>query len=610
MKLLGSILIALFLLKTMCNVDAKKKKTKSVTTLLEAKWGATPLVLETAEYLADENPNFFWDFVSSISSLNPPLKTIDNDKSQYETILSHASRLLTPLQLSVLKLGLSLHIYSPKVQMFKQIAEERNLPQCSCAADVSGKLTCDLEELDRLIEKPQEDKKQMDLYQVDNHYPGSANRSLAVVLYGELGTDEFAKFHILLRTKAIEGKIDYVIRHYVQDESKKKLRLSGYGVELQMKSTEYKSQDDTEVHQEQNSDESSQEEEEMELEGFDFAKLKKIFPDQKKNLDRFRQFLEESSNELAPLKVWQFQELSLQAAERIMTAPKEETLKIMTNIAQNFPIQAKGLVKTVVKSELKNEMKFNSEIFASNLNVQPSDTALFINGMFYEIDMIDIYGILDVLRQELRIMEGLHKIGIGSKRMSKLLALDFSDDRTQEFAIDIRDSAISWINDIEHESKYSRWSSSLMELLRPTFPGMIRQIRRNLYNLVLVIDPLDPSAAPVLKLIESFVIHSAPIRVGIVFNVTDSRSVSGLDDPGVAMQCAFNYATQAKDGKSALSLVRTILRKAEGRKVTVKDVKEAIRDEFGEDPNDILGTTELSRMPKDRSRLQNYMEFS
>lgn len=76
-------------------------------------------------------------------------------------------------------------------------------------------------------------------------------------------------------------------------------------------------------------------------------------------------------------------------------------------------------------------------------------------------------------------------LGISNKRMSKLLALDFGDDsNNQEFAIDIRDSAINWITDLERDIKYSRWSTSLMELLRPTFPGMIRQIRRNLYNLV------------------------------------------------------------------------------------------------------------------------------
>lgn len=69
--------------------------------------------------------------------------------------------------------------------------------------------------------------------------------------------------------------------------------------------------------------------------------------------------------------------------------------------------------------------------------------------------------------------------------MTKLLGLDFGDDNNnQEFAIDIRDSAINWLNDLERDVKYSRWSTSLMELLRPTFPGMIRQIRRNLYNLV------------------------------------------------------------------------------------------------------------------------------
>lgn len=41
-----------------------------------------------------------------------------------------------------------------------------------------------------------------------------------------------------------------------------------------MKSTEYKVQDDTQVHEDQHSEESSQEEEDVELEGFDFVKLK------------------------------------------------------------------------------------------------------------------------------------------------------------------------------------------------------------------------------------------------------------------------------------------------------------------------------------------------
>lgn len=82
--------------------------------------------------------------------------------------------------------------------------------------------------------------------------------------------------------------------------------------------------------------------------------------------------------------------------------------------------------------------------------------------------------------------------------MSDLLSLDISQSGqssastgmfgsgppTAEFALDIRDSGILWVNDIETDAQYRRWIMSYMELLRPTYPGMLRSIRRNLYNLV------------------------------------------------------------------------------------------------------------------------------
>lgn len=142
-------------------------------------------------------------------------------------------------------------------------------------------------------------------------------------------------------------------------------------------------------------------------------------------------------------------------------------------------------MKTIVKPELKKEVKKNQEIFSLTLNLQPQDTALFINGMFFDVDVIDAYGILDIVRQELRTMQGLNKIGISNKQLSSLLSLDFSEaGSSQEFALDIRDSAILWVNNIETDMKYNRWSSSLMDLLRPTFPGMMRQVKKNLFNLV------------------------------------------------------------------------------------------------------------------------------
>lgn len=55
------------------DTQAKNDKSKSVTTSLEAKWESTPLLLEVAEYLADENVDFYWNFIDSICKLNPPL---------------------------------------------------------------------------------------------------------------------------------------------------------------------------------------------------------------------------------------------------------------------------------------------------------------------------------------------------------------------------------------------------------------------------------------------------------------------------------------------------------------------------------------------------------
>lgn len=76
-------------------------------------------------------------------------------------------------------------------------------------------------------------------------------------------------------------------------------------------------------------------------------------------------------------------------------------------------------------------------------------------------------------------------LGITDKTtLSSLLGLDLSNSAGRDYAIDIRDSAIQWVNDIETDKQYRRWSSSVMELLRPTFPGMLRSVRKNLYNLV------------------------------------------------------------------------------------------------------------------------------
>ncbi|KAL1140588.1 hypothetical protein AAG570_000518 [Ranatra chinensis] len=506
-----------------------------------------------AEYLADEDSSLFWKFVDRISSLHPPLIEESSEKAYYDRAIRELGSFVSDIQISVLKFALSLHIYSPRVEMFGHIARERNIV-CPTAVDVSGTIVCSIDQLEEAINEKFQITSvgHIEILRLDHKYP-RGDSGPVVVLYGELGTPEFSEFHKFLKEKAEKGKIQYIIRHWVKERKLQKLRLSGYGVELQMKSTEYKVQDDTKVEG-IGSDDASDEEEEVE--GFNFHKLKQLYPDKVTELDKLKHELLESTSELAPLKVWQFQELSLQAAQRIMAAPKEEALHVMINIAQNFPTQAKSLVKTIVNPELKSEMRQNQDRFAGTLHLQPSDTALFINGMFFDFETQDIFTILEYIRQELRVMEGLYDIGITDKKVFKaLLSLDLSNSGG-DYSLDIRDSSIMWLNDIENDKAYRKWSSSLLDLLRPTFPGMLRSVRKNLYNLVVIGDPSQKSMWPLIKLLQSFLVHTAPLRLGMVFAVNDTKS--GFEDSGVALLNSYNYLCEVKDSSSAINFITDV----------------------------------------------------
>merc|ERR1712241_1637400 len=96
-------------------------------------------------------------------------------------------------------------------------------------------------------------------------------------------------------------------------------RMSGYGVELALKSTEYKAKDDTKV-QEKGSDDADDLGDDTEVEGIVFSKLREMHPELKSHLKEFRNHLMDSATEITPFKVWQLQDLSYQACEKILTA--------------------------------------------------------------------------------------------------------------------------------------------------------------------------------------------------------------------------------------------------------------------------------------------------
>ncbi|XP_010566515.1 PREDICTED: UDP-glucose:glycoprotein glucosyltransferase 1 isoform X3 [Haliaeetus leucocephalus] len=580
---------------------------KAVTTSLTTKWSSTPLLLETSEFLSEEGQEKFWNFVEASQNI----KTSEHDGSDYSSyheMLKVACQSLSPLQQNLLKFSLSLRSYSATVQAFQQIAADEPPPKgCTLFFAVHGETTCEFDSLGNLLQAASERPKPF-LFKGDHKYPVSNPESPVVILYAEIGSEEFYRYHKRLVLKAEAGEITYVLRHYIANPSKEKVYLSGYGVELAIKSTEYKAKDDTQVKgTDVNATVIDENDPIDEVQGFLFGKLRQLYPDLTEELKELRRHLVESTNEMAPLKVWQLQDLSFQTAARILTAPPVDGLMVMKDLSQNFPTKARAITKTVVSSELRAEIEENQKYFKGTLGLQPGDSALFINGLLIDLDTQDVFSLIDVLRNEARVMEGLHSLGIEGLSLHNVLKLNIQPSDS-DYAVDIRSPAISWINNLEVDSRYNSWPSNVQELLRPTFPGVIRQIRKNFHNFVLIVDPTHETTGELLNVAEMFFSNHIPLRIGLVFVVNDLENVDGLQDPGVALLRAYNYVAQEMDNNHAFQTVMSIYNKVKtGDQLKVEHVVSVLEKQYPYvEVNSILGID--SAYDQNRKAARGYYE--
>ncbi|KAG1946091.1 UDP-glucose:glycoprotein glucosyltransferase [Pimephales promelas] len=552
---------------------------KGVIASLQAKWDMTPLLLETSEFIREDGDEKFWQFVDTVKELTV-YKNGESVRSYYNLIIKKAGQFLTDLQVNLLKLSLSLRTYSPAVHAFQQIASDEPPPDgCSAFIVVHGQKACSTKEMKKLL-KTAANRPRTYLYKSDHQYPGLNETDLPVaVLYAEIGTKEFNTFHKVLSERAQEGKLIYVLRHFVSEPKNERMLLSGYGVELAIKNTEYKAVDDTQVKESKSV--TTDEDENDEVQGFLFGKLKKSHPELQEELGELRKHLLESTNDMTPLKVWELQDLSFQAASRIMTVPKFDSLKLMQDLSQNFPSRARSLTRVAVNQNMKKEIEDNQKRLSESMGIQPGDASLFINGIHVDLDVHNPFSILDILRGEAKILEGLHNLGIRGSSISKFLHLPTSTTVEDSYALDIRHSSIMWVNDIEKDSMYRHWPSSLQELLRATFPGVIRQIRRNFFNLVLLLDPTQEESIELVKLAELFYKHNIPLRIGFLLVVSLDDKVDGYLDAGVALFRLLNYISEEYDEAQAFTSMVSIYNRVEvGETLSVDTITAYLKKKF------------------------------
>ncbi|XP_044237835.3 UDP-glucose:glycoprotein glucosyltransferase 2 isoform X2 [Ursus arctos] len=580
---------------------------KAVTAHLAAKWPETPLLLEASEFMAEESNEKFWQFLETVQEL-AIYKQTESSYSYYNLILKKAGQFLDNLHINLLKFAFSIRAYSPTIQMFQQIAADEPPPDgCDAFVVIHRKHTCKINELKKLLKKATSRPRPY-LFKGDHIFPTDKENLPVTILYAEIGTRGFSKFHKVLSEKARNGEILYVLRHYIQKPESQKMYLSGYGVELAIKSTEYKALDDTQVKTVTNTT-VEDEMETNEVQGFLFQKLKERYSDLKDNLTAFQKYLIESNKEMTPLKVWELQDLSFQAASQIMSTPVYDAIKLMKDISQNFPIKARSLTRIAVNQLMREEIQENQKGLRDRFEIQPGDACLFINGLRVDMSAYDPFSLLDMLKLEGKMMNGLHNLGINKEDVSKFLKLN-SRVSDHTYALDIRHSSVMWINDLENDDLYVTWPASCQELLKPVFPGTIPSIRRNFHNLVLFIDPAQEYTLDFIKLAELFYYHKIPLRIGFVFIVNTDDEVDGADDAGVALWRAFNYIAEERDVSQAFISIVQMYQKVKNDKIlTVDNVKSVLLNLFP-DANiwDILGIH--SKYDNDRKEGASFYEMT
>lgn len=264
------------------------------------------------------------------------------------------------------------------------------------------------------------------------------------VLYADVSSPMFKDFHETLTNMARQGQISYRVRYRPpQHWTSRPLFVSGYGVELALKRTDYIVIDDR--------DKEKNEEDSKDGTAIESDELKQDAPD-----------------DLRPLSSSELSRLGMNSASYIMDS--DDPLDTLMKLSQNFPKYSSTVAAHNASTKLRSEMRVNRARM-----IPPGSNFLWINGVQIDNRRVDAFSLLDHLRRERRLIEKFKDLGLSAQEAVKLLvhpllAESRSDGEVQRY--DYRDNlengdVIIWLNNIEKDMRYASWPGDLDSVCCP-----------------------------------------------------------------------------------------------------------------------------------------------
>ncbi|KAJ5235324.1 uncharacterized protein N7469_004492 [Penicillium citrinum] len=479
----------------------------SVNVALQASFDSSPYLVELLESAAEENATAYFPLLDRIAG--GAFDDAITEKELYDRFLQvvhEDGHLGTAESLSSFKLSLAIRSPAPRIQAHYQFYNTSVQQSLMAAQDAACPVWVhydDKQYCSSAMERAQQDVEgEMDPKELPfDRVLGDLSLPPAV-LYADVSAPMFKEFHGILSDMAKSGQISYRLRYRPpQHWTSRPLFVSGYGVELALKRTDYIVIDDRDAEQRGEAAE----------ETTDILK-------------------EDAPTDLRPLSSSEVSRLGLNAAAYVMDS--EDPLETLLKLSQNFPKHSSTVAAHNASKELLQEIRFNrARMIPAGYNV------MWINGVQIDSRQIDAFSLLDTLRRERKLIQKFRDLGVSGRDAVRLLshpalAEARADDEAQRY--DYRDeteggNVIIWLNDLEKDSRYEDWPSDLEAFVSSPYPGQLPPVSRDLHNVVVPLDLSNPDdMLLVFRQIYTFVKRMIPVRFGLVPMAYSSESIAQL----------------------------------------------------------------------------------
>ncbi len=476
--------LLLGLLATSCVALASDEAEKQINVDLRASWTRPSFTWELVEQIALENSSAYWDVVSFACTLDKRT----NDRDLYLQLREHALQagMLDEVSSASFDMGLGLHEAAPRLEAhWQHYRTEREDCPCNVWLLWNSARYCTAEEIKTAIRSPQTESPR--LLPLDKIY-GQTGAPIALLYIDVSNFAELAPIHTTLLAAADNGEIRYVLR-YIQRPSEVPLVLSGYGVELSLKRTDYIVIDDRESIARESSDAV-----------FDVV-----------------------ADDIPPLSTAELRHLGIKSSSYILQS--ENPFNTLLSLLESFPKYSASIASLEIDPRIKAAIAKNQRTTVANEErlIERGDSALWINGALVTPSEINAFSLVERLRKEHQLLQKLSGLGLSTNEAIELLCHPgLSNTGRAPHRFDYRDNmeegkVIFWLNDISKDRRYASWSKDLHQLSRQTYPGQMPQIRQNLQHIVLTLDLSSPMDQSILvQQLVGIVKHKVGIRIGFV----------------------------------------------------------------------------------------------